>query len=240
MGWFSCLCLGALLLGTASTALSFDSVGKFVPLKSPQFNTGMTQEESIPAPVFSGTFSPIQEPLSRQMMGTSYHQDCPVPLADLSQLTLSHWGTDGQVHSGTLVVADDYAEELLNVFEALFNARFVIEKMQPVSFYDGSDSASMADNNTSAFNCRSTTGGTGWSEHSYGHAIDINPRWNPYVRGDTVLPPEGQPFTERNAALPGLIVEGDVVVRNFQQIGWTWGGNWRSLKDYQHFSANGR
>ena len=22
-------------------------------------------------------------------------------------------------------------------------------------------------------------------------------------------------------------------------IGWTWGGDWRSLKDYMHFSANG-
>ena len=27
--------------------------------------------------------------------------------------------------------------------------------------------------------------------------------------------------------------------RAFHAIGWTWGGDWRSLKDYQHFSANG-
>ena len=30
------------------------------------------------------------------------------------------------------------------------------------------------------------------------------------------------------------------VVRAFASIGWEWGGSWRSLKDYQHFSRNGR
>jgi D-alanyl-D-alanine carboxypeptidase len=35
-------------------------------------------------------------------------------------------------------------------------------------------------------------------------------------------------------------VEGDAVVAAFASIGWEWGGNWVSLKDYQHFSASGR
>ena len=30
------------------------------------------------------------------------------------------------------------------------------------------------------------------------------------------------------------------VVRAFGSIGWSWGGEWQSLKDYQHFSQNGR
>jgi hypothetical protein len=35
-----------------------------------------------------------------------------------------------------------------------------------------------------------------------------------------------------------LIVNGDAV-RAFAAVGWRWGGAWTSLKDYQHFSANG-
>ena len=33
---------------------------------------------------------------------------------------------------------------------------------------------------------------------------------------------------------------GDVVVRSFAAIGWGWGGDWRTLKDYMHFSLTGR
>jgi len=29
-------------------------------------------------------------------------------------------------------------------------------------------------------------------------------------------------------------------VRAFAGVGWSWGGDWHSLKDWQHFSANGR
>ena len=45
--------------------------------------------------------------------------------------------------------------------------------------YEGRELASLNDNNTSAFDCRGVTGGSSWSEHSYGTAIDINPRQNP-------------------------------------------------------------
>ena len=101
------------------------------------------------------------------------------------------------------------------------------------------DDASMAADNTSAFNCPAVTGGTGWSEHSYGRAVDVNPVENPYVRGTTVLPPAGAAFVDRHAA-PGVILDGDVVVQAFAAHGWQWGGHWTSPKDYQHFSTTGR
>jgi hypothetical protein len=37
-----------------------------------------------------------------------------------------------------------------------------------------------------------------------------------------------------------MIADGDVVVTAFASIGWSWGGRWTELRDYQHFSANGR
>ena len=110
--------------------------------------------------------------------------------------------------------------------------------MEPVSLYGGSDDESMAANNTSAFNCRAVTGGSSWSQHSYGNAIDINPVQNPYVSGSLVLPPEGEAYTDRDPSVPGLIFEPGPLTGAFLRKGWGWGGNWISLKDYQHFSEN--
>jgi len=99
----------------------------------------------------------------------------------------------------------------------------------------------MAANNTSAFNCRAVTGGSAWSQHSYGWAIDINPVQNPYVTSSgTVLPPAGAQYVDRSQKAKGMIRAGDVVVKAFAAIGWGWGGYWSSTKDYQHFSATGR
>ena len=189
---------------------------------------------------FNTVIGPIPAELRELMMGTSYPDDCPITLDDLSLLRVSYWGEDGEVHLGELVVADHYAEDLAIVFETLFDARFVIAQMRPISEYSGSDDASTEDNNTSAFNCRAVTGGSRWSEHSYGHAIDINPLWNPYVRGELVLPIGAEAFVDRERRHPGLIVADDVVVRAFADIGWEWGGDWSRTKDYQHFSATGR
>lgn len=103
--------------------------------------------------------------------------------------------------------------------------------MVTVEAFGADDDASMAADNTSAFNCRPITGGGGWSLHSYGVAIDINPRENPYVSGSLVLPPEGAAYLDRSAAVPGLIRAGDPVVAR----GFAWGGYWSDPIDYQHF-----
>ena len=99
-------------------------------------------------------------------------------------------------------------------------------------------------NNSASFVCRAVTGGTRFSEHAYGLAVDINPFHNPYQRDDVVIPALASSYLERGAALPGMIVPGDpagdAVIAAFAEIGWSWGGNWSSLKDYQHFAKNNR
>jgi hypothetical protein len=170
----------------------------------------------------------------------SWHPGCPVPVEQLRALDVSHFGSDGAVHTGRLIVAADRAQELIGVFADLHDARFPIERMEPIDVYGGDDNRSMSANNTSAFNCRLATGGTGWSEHSYGRAIDINPIWNPYVKGTTVLPPEAAEYVDRTRTDAGMIHAGDAVVGALEARGWQWGGYWTSLKDYQHFSTTGR
>jgi hypothetical protein len=111
--------------------------------------------------------------------------------------------------------------------------------MKLVDEFGGSDDASMAADNTSGFNCRPSTGGTEFSQHSYGLAIDVDPVENPYVDGDDVEPVAGRAYTKR-PDLPGVIHAGDLVTSAFSAIGWTWGGSWSSPHDFQHFSQNGR
>ena len=179
---------------------------------------------------------------TRARMVHSWRPGCPVPLEDLRLLTVEHWGFDGVVHQGELVVHADQAEAVLGAMRALYDARFPMERIALVDEYGGDDDRSMAANNSSAFNCREVAGRPGvWSEHSYGRAIDVNPVQNPYVSSDgTVSPPAGAAFADRARTSPGMILAGDPVVSAFTAIGWGWGGDWNSAKDYQHFSATGR
>jgi len=172
-------------------------------------------------------------------MGTSWRAGCPVPLSDLRFVTVTYRGFDGADHPGELIVAASVAPDIVRVFRELHDDAFPIHSLRLVDDFGGSDDASMSANNSSAFNCRAVTGGSGFSEHSYGTAIDLNPVQNPYVSGDLVSPAQGRAFVTR-AAAPGVILAGDRVVTAFAGIGWSWGGNWQDPIDYQHFSASGR
>lgn len=171
----------------------------------------------------------------------TYRQGCPVPPAQLRLVRVSHWGFDGRRHTGELVVAKKEARDVAGVFRKLWEARFPIRRMRPMSHYRGDDRASMAADNTSGFNCRVVRGTSRLSMHAYGEAIDVNTVENPYVTSRFgVQPPAGRRFVDRSNVRPGMAVEGNVLVRAFDAIGWHWGGRWSSAKDYQHFSTTGR
>jgi hypothetical protein len=190
---------------------------------------------------FSVRKSPLPAEVIRKMKKYSWRKGCPVGLGSLTYLRLKHWGYDGKIHDGELVVHEEVADDITAVFRALFEARFPIEKMRLVDDYDGSDERSMADNNTSAFNCRLTTGSRRvFSRHSWGKAIDINPVANPYVRKKTVSPPAGKEYLDRAIPRKGMILRGGVVHKEFTKRGWRWGGSWKRLKDYQHFEKRRR
>ncbi len=173
-------------------------------------------------------------------MQYSHRAGCPVATADLRLVTLTYYGFDRAAHTGELVVHRTAASAMTRAFGDLYAARYPIQRLLLVDAYRGSDHASMEANNTSAYNCRAVEGGSGWSEHAYGTAVDINPVQNPYVKGSTVLPAAGRSYLDRANDRPGMVVRGDVVVRSFADEGWQWGGDFTSLKDYQHFSASGR
>lgn len=178
-------------------------------------------------------------PVAAERLVHSWRPGCPVPLEDLRLLSVTYWGFDARPHQGELVVHADHADNIVSVMRRLYDEQFPIERMELVDAYGGDDDASMAANNTSAFNCREVSRRPGvWSQHSYGLAIDINPVQNPYIlRDGTVLPPGA--ITDRATPVPGLITESSVAVDAFAEIGWGWGGDWTGVLDYQHFSASG-
>ena len=174
-------------------------------------------------------------------LGSSWRSGCPVAPSDLRRVRVTYWGFDGQVHTGDLIIRSTEAGHVASAMKALYDARFQIQRIHPVQRYGSSDDESMAANNTSAFNCRRVTGGSSWSQHSYGTAIDINPVQNPYVtRSGTVLPPAGKPYADRSVKVTGTINRNGVVRSAFAAIGWEWGGDWTNPKDYQHLSLNDR
>lgn len=156
-------------------------------------------------------------------------------------IDLLYYSFDGKVHQGQLVIEERLAEDIREVFRAALENKFPINSVIPISsdrfFKDGkwnNDDQSMLANNTSAFNYRLATGGKSLSRHAYGFAIDINPVQNPYIKGKTILPP-GAVYDKTK---PGTLTLGSPVVKTFIRLGWTWGGEWKSLKDYQHFEKS--
>jgi D-alanyl-D-alanine carboxypeptidase len=185
---------------------------------------------------FVGTVSPVRQ----QDVRFSYRAGCPVAPEDLRLVRVSYRGFDGRAHVGALVVHRRVARDVVVVFRTLYAAGFPIRRLTPVSAYRGSDDASMAADNSSGFNCRRAVGGSGWSEHAYGLAIDVNPVENPYVLNGRALPPTGRAYLDRSRVRPGMAVGGGLLVRAFASVGWKWGGRWTGAPDYQHFSVNGR
>ncbi|HKI91627.1 MAG TPA: M15 family metallopeptidase [Gaiellaceae bacterium] len=177
-----------------------------------------------------------------------YHAGCPVPLRHLRVLAVRHYGFDGKVHTGQLIVNADDVAKLKKVFRGLYKLRFPIRHMRLSDTY-GSVSAAPADGDISAsFECRQAAASpctgvanqrTGtWSEHAYGQAIDLNPVENPYVGCGMTRDKTALSYLDRSRHRRGMVTP--AVVRLFASVGWGWGGSWAgSTKDYMHFSATG-
>ena len=179
--------------------------------------------------------------LRHRLYGSSWHSGCPVPLPGLRYLRIAYWGFDRRPHKGEMVVAASAVAPVRKAFARLFHARFPIRRMRLVDDYGASDSRSIDHDNTSAFNCRDVTGGSGWSEHAYGRAIDIDPIENPYVYpGGRVTHAASRPYVDRSRHRRGMAYPGGVLVRAFAAVRWGWGGDWPPPTDYQHFSSTGR
>lgn len=186
------------------------------------------------------TSVPLSDSLFARMQGRSYPEGCRVPRSDLRHVKVLHVDAQGVVHKGELVCNKAIAQDLVDIFRQLYLARYPIEKIRLIDDYEADDEQSMRDNNTSSFCYRTVSGTKKLSKHALGLAVDINTRYNPWVRKASdghqlVSPDNGRPYADRRKPYLYKIVKGDLLYRLFIQHGFRWGGNWRTMKDYQHF-----
>ena len=194
---------------------------------------------AVAAAAFSFSAQPLPADVRERVIGSSWHKGCPVALADLRYVRLTHRTFAGGPRKGELIVHRDAVPAVRRAFARLYRKRFPIRRMRLVDAYRASDYRSIEADNTSAFNCRRATGSTRWSEHAYGRAIDVNPIENPYVYADgTTSHRRSRPYLDRSRHRRGT-AEGRLV-RAFHAQGWGWGGTWSPARDYQHVSASGR
>ena len=181
----------------------------------------------------------LDETIKHRITAISYQENDFITFDDLRYIRVLYYGFDGNTHIGELIVNKSIALDVVDIFYELYEANYPIEKMILIDDYMGDDEASMNDNNTSAFNFRLKTGSTSLSNHGKGLAIDINPLYNPYVKENNnttiILPADSKDHVDRTFDHPYYIKLNDLCYNAFTKRGFTWGGSWNSLKDYQHF-----
>lgn len=185
-------------------------------------------------------YEPLSDEIKKRIYGISYKKDCPIPYEELCYVNVLHYDFYGSIVSGELICNKGIAQDIVEIFYSLYEAEYPIEKMVLIDDYMADDKLSMMDNNTSCFNYRTVEGTNKISKHGLGMAIDINPFYNPYVSTNAdgnlyVSPPGSEAYINRNIDFNYKISEDDLCYKLFVAHGFKWGGNYKSIKDYQHF-----
>lgn len=227
-------------LGTRVLPLRPDGLGEIQPTPPELEDRRLMTPDVLPPPdtdEFAATVEGVSDDVAQR---STWSPECPVSLNELRYVTVAFWGFDERPHTGELLVHASVADDLVSVFRRLHEVRFPIEEMR-ITTAEELDAPPTGDGNlTSAFVCRPSVSSSSWSQHAYGLAVDINSFHNPYRKGDVVVPELASAYLDREWHRPGMIQPGDAVTESFAAIGWGWGGNWSSAKDWMHFSRNGR
>ncbi len=205
-------------------------------------------------------YEPLNEEIKAKITGVSYpavrkdaasngdvtvsdnssRPETAITYEDLRYVHILHYDFNGEAVEGELICNALIAQDLIEIFYELYRAEYQIERVRLIDEYLADDDLSMENNNTSCFNYRVVEGTEKLSKHAYGLAVDINPFYNPYVRynkdGSLHIDPKGsESYADRSGDFPFKIDDNDLCLKLFKEHGFTWGGDWNSMKDYQHF-----
>lgn len=187
-------------------------------------------------------YEPLSENLIGYITGSSYPDDdsAEISLSELNYVHILHYNFEGEISEGELICNSAIAQDLVEIFYELYTAEYQLERVLLIDYYDADDTTSMMANNTSCFNYRNIDDTDKLSRHAFGLAIDVNPFYNPYIRftkdgGQIISPESSEAYADRTQSFPYKIDADDLCCRLFLEHGFTWGGNWNSSKDYQHF-----
>lgn len=191
------------------------------------------------------TIQEIDDILMKRINGKSYRENPNIGTGDLRYVKVLHYNFEHEIQVGELIVNEKIADDCVKIFEELFSAEYEIESMYLIDrYWDGdgvdADTSSVEDNNTASFNYRVVPGSTNLSNHARGLAIDVNPLQNPYVKykadgSFAKYYKDMEKYIDRNSGKEHIITHEDLCYQVFRKYGFTWGGDWNSCKDYQHF-----
>jgi hypothetical protein len=215
----------------AAPAVTPEHVGKFDPTASASF------DRTIYA--YGFYYEPLSDEIKEKITGVSFHENDNITYDDLRYLNVLYVDFEGNTQKGEIICNKAIADDLVEIFKELYDNKYQIDKIRLIDEYGGDDDLSCDDNNTSCFNYRVVGGTDSLSKHALGLAIDINPFQNPYITYpngvERISPVGSEPYADRSSGLPHMILEGDLCYNLFIEHGFTWGGHWKTLKDYQHF-----
>ena len=182
----------------------------------------------------------IPDSIWQKMQGKTYVANPHIQRQDLRYIRILHWDYDEKTHEGELICNRLIADKLIAIFRELYKAHYPIQRMRLPDEYNADDELQMRDNNTSCFCYRKVSGSKNLSKHARGLAIDVNPLYNPYIRyrkdGSQIIEPaNAKPYADRSKQYRYKIDKNDLCYKLFIKHGFTWGGAWRTMKDYQHF-----
>ena len=203
----------------------------------------MAVEPEKLGPVDGFFYMELNDTMKKRITGVSYpanDKKAKIHYDDLRYIGLLYYDFEGNVKTGELIVHKKLADETMQIFYELYQAKYPFTSVRLVDDYGADDRLSTEANNASAFNYRSVAGSKKLSLHSYGMAIDINPKFNPYVKKGVVSPKNGAEYADRSKDFPGKIDRDDLCCKLFTKHGWKWGGSWKTVKDYQHFEKDVR
>jgi hypothetical protein len=173
------------------------------------------------------------------------NDSCPIKPDWLKIVDVLHLDFDFNLKQGRLICLDIASENVLKIFQAMLEAQFPIESIRLMSDFNYNDEESMKANNSSCFCNRNISGTDIMSIHSYGLAIDVNPKQNPmisileeenYYINAKIYPAGSGEYVNRDIPRAGMV---EPVVDIFKKNGFdVWGGDWKNPLDYHHFQVN--
>ena len=253
------------ITASSETEISLETEVSLETAPSPEIHASeltTTADEDITYYQEGFSYQPLTNEIKAKITGISYpvsesvapalsveainimsdEQTPAVSYDDLCYMNVLYYDFNGEVQTGELICNQKLAQDFVEIFYELYLNEYRIEKIRLIDEYNGDDTASMEDNNTSCFNYRVVDGTSSLSKHALGCAIDINPFYNPYIvfdktgGGDDYISPKGSEiYVDRSQNFPYKIDENDLCYKLFKEHGFTWGGDWNSCKDYQHF-----
>ena len=181
----------------------------------------------------------INDEIFKKIDGKSFKKNCTLPREDLRYIHVLHVDINNEKHEGEMICNKYIAETLIKIFKKLYEEKYPIEKMILIDEYEADDERAMEDNDSSCFNFRLIPYTTKISKHGLGLAVDINTLYNPYIKtvdNKTIIQPiTGENYTDRNKSFIYKIEKDDICYKLFIENGFEWGGDWKDIKDYQHF-----